>query len=98
MEPLILAVTCGCKAGLFRDALHEVYIPRIQRGTASYAANFLGARGALLAALVHFFEIRAVGITQANGCRGTASHGGRSALHSYAGGSLSDCHARARRI
>src|SRR5258708_32411995 len=34
MEPLFLAVICGCNAGLFREALHEVYIPRIQRGGA----------------------------------------------------------------
>jgi hypothetical protein len=56
MEPLFLAVTCGCNAGLFREALHEVYIPRIQRGDACFAANVLGARGALLSALAHFFE------------------------------------------
>jgi hypothetical protein len=58
MEPLFLAVICGCNAGLFREALHEVYIPRIQRGKASFAANVLGARGALLSVLVHFFEHR----------------------------------------
>src|SRR5262249_23064403 len=58
MEPLFLSVICGCNAGLFRDALHEVYIPRIQRGNASFAANVLGARGALLSVLVHFFEQR----------------------------------------
>jgi serine/threonine protein kinase/tetratricopeptide (TPR) repeat protein len=56
MEPLFLAIMCGCKAGLFREALHEVYIPRIQRGDASFAANVLGARGPLLSALAHFFE------------------------------------------
>jgi tetratricopeptide (TPR) repeat protein len=56
MEPLFLAVICGCNAGLFREALHEVYIPRIQRGNASFAANVLGARVALLSVLVHFFE------------------------------------------
>src|SRR5262245_4570783 len=56
MEPLFLAVICGCNAGLFREALHEVYLPRIQRGNASFAAKVLGARGALLSALVHFFE------------------------------------------
>jgi tetratricopeptide (TPR) repeat protein len=56
MEPLFLAVICGCNAGLFRDALHEVYLPRIQRGKDAFAANVLGARGALLSALVHFFE------------------------------------------
>jgi hypothetical protein len=56
MEPLFLAVICGCKAGLFHEALQEVYIPRIQRGNASFAANVLGARGALLSVLAHFFE------------------------------------------
>jgi tetratricopeptide (TPR) repeat protein len=56
MEPLFLAVICGCNAGLFREALHKVYIPRIQRGSADFAANGLGARGALLLVLVHFFE------------------------------------------
>jgi hypothetical protein len=56
MEPLFLAVICGCNAGLFREALHEVYIPRIQRGNAYFAANVLGARGPLLSVLVYFFE------------------------------------------
>jgi serine/threonine protein kinase len=56
MEPLFLASICGCNAGLFREALHEVYIPRIQRGDAYFAANVLGARGALLSVLAHFFE------------------------------------------
>jgi hypothetical protein len=56
MEPLFLAVICGCQAGLLHDALHEVYLPRIQRGNASFTANVLGARGALLSVLVHFFE------------------------------------------
>jgi len=56
MEPLFLAVICGCNAGLLREALHEVYIPRIQREHACFAANILGVRGALLSTLVHFFE------------------------------------------
>jgi predicted ATPase len=56
MEPLFSAVICGCNAGRYREALHEVYIPRIQRGDASFAANILGARSALLSVLVHFFE------------------------------------------
>jgi serine/threonine protein kinase/tetratricopeptide (TPR) repeat protein len=56
IEPLFLAVICGCDAGLFREVLHEVYIPRIQRGNASFAANVLGARGPLLSVLVHFFK------------------------------------------
>jgi len=55
-EPLFLAVICGCNAGLFHEALREVYIPRIQQGDAFFAAKVLGARGALLSVLVHFFE------------------------------------------
>jgi predicted ATPase len=56
MEPLFLAVIYGCQAGLLRDTLHEVYLPRIQRGNVSFAANVLGVRGALLSALAAFFE------------------------------------------
>src|SRR6201987_1099198 len=56
MEPLFLAVVCGCNAGLFREALREVYIPRIQRGDSCFAANVLGAKSALLSILTHFFE------------------------------------------
>ena len=56
MEPLFLAVICGCNAGLFRETLHEVYLSRIQRGDACFAANVLGARGPLLSVLVYFFE------------------------------------------
>jgi predicted ATPase len=56
MEPLFLAVICGCNTGLFHEALQEVYIPRIQRGNAFFASNILGARGALLLVLIHFFE------------------------------------------
>jgi len=56
MEPLFSAVICGCNAGLYRKALHEIYIPRIQQGEALFAANVLAARGSLLWVLVHFFE------------------------------------------
>jgi Protein kinase domain len=56
MEPLFLAVKCGCNAHLFRETLHEVYIPRIQRGNSCFAGNVLGARGALLSILGHFFK------------------------------------------
>ena len=58
MEPLFSAVICGCNSGFYREALHEVYIPRIQRGDSFFAANVLGARGALLLVLAHFFENR----------------------------------------
>jgi serine/threonine protein kinase/tetratricopeptide (TPR) repeat protein len=56
MEPLFSDVIYGCNAGLFREALNEVYLPRIQRGNAHFAANVLGATGPLLFVLVHFFE------------------------------------------
>ena len=56
MEPLFLAVICGCNAGLYHEALHEIYIPRIQRWNGCFAANVLGARGALLSVLARFFE------------------------------------------
>jgi hypothetical protein len=56
MEPLFSAVICGCNAGLFREALREVYIPRIQRGDAYFAHRALGATGPLVSVLIHFFE------------------------------------------
>jgi serine/threonine protein kinase len=56
MEPLFSAVICGCNAGLYRESLHEVYISRIQRGNAYFAAKVLGATRPLLSVLVHFFE------------------------------------------
>jgi hypothetical protein len=56
MEPLFSAVICGCNAGLFRKALHEVYIPRIQRGDSSFAARVLGARETLLLILANFLS------------------------------------------
>jgi Protein kinase domain/NACHT domain len=33
IEPLFLAVICGCNAGLFREALHEVYIHEFSEAT-----------------------------------------------------------------
>ena len=52
----LLSVICGCNAGLLRQALHEVYILRIQRGDIYFAANVLGARATLLSVLAHFFK------------------------------------------
>jgi hypothetical protein len=56
MEPLFSAVICGCNAGVLRQTLHEVYIPRVQRADACFAAKVLGATGPLLSVLVRFFE------------------------------------------
>jgi hypothetical protein len=87
MEPLLLAVICGCNAGLFCEALHEVYIPRIQRGNAAFTANVLGARGALLSVLAHFFEQGRWG-SLVETAVAAVSLCGRSALHSDAGGAV----------
>ncbi|MBV9998318.1 MAG: protein kinase [Verrucomicrobia bacterium] len=70
MEPLFLAVTCGCQAGLMRDALHQIYLPRIQRGATAFAANVLGARGASLSVLAQFFEQGHWGSPVATGVEG----------------------------
>jgi serine/threonine protein kinase/predicted ATPase len=72
MEPLFSAVVCGCNAGLFRKALHEVYIPRIQRGDAFFAAKVLGARGVLLWVLVHLFEQGSWDLPIVTGVKGQA--------------------------
>jgi predicted ATPase len=56
MEPLFSSVICGCNAGLFREAFHEVYLPRIQRENDHFASNVLGATAPLLLVLIHFFE------------------------------------------
>lgn len=55
MAPLYAAVTHGCRAGHFRDALLEVYWRRIQRGEESFNTVALGAVGAELAVLSNFF-------------------------------------------
>ena len=70
MEPLFSAVICGCSAGLYREALHEVYIPRIQRGNAYFAAKVLGATRPLLSVLVHFFEHGRWGVLMETGIEG----------------------------
>ena len=85
IEPLFLAVICACNASLFREALHEVYIPRIQRGNAGFAANVLGVRGTLLSVLIHFFENGRWRSPFKPG-KGTKSHRRRSPLHLHAGG------------
>jgi hypothetical protein len=46
--------------------LHEVYIPRIQRGKAYFAANVLEASGALLSVLYHFFAAISSGTSSAS--------------------------------
>jgi hypothetical protein len=56
MEPLFAAVAHGCKAGLHIEASLDVYWERICRGDEAFVNKKLGAFGADLAALSHFFE------------------------------------------
>ncbi len=70
MGPLFAAVAHGCKAGMHQEALEEVYWKRISRGEDFYSTRKLGAFGADLAAVSHFFEVPwrrpAAGLTEAD--------------------------------
>lgn len=58
LQPLYQAVAHGCLAGRYQEALYEVYVDRILRGTGSdgfYSWKKLGAFGANLGALAGFF-------------------------------------------
>ncbi len=57
MEPLFAAIAHGCRAGLYNEARYDVYWKRIKRGNEHYCTKKLGAFGADLAALSHFFEV-----------------------------------------
>jgi serine/threonine protein kinase len=94
MEPLFSAVICGCNAGLFREALHEVYIARIRRGNACFVAKVLGATEPLLSVLVHFFEHGRWGSPVEMPPRGADPHCGGSALSPHAGRAIFNGHSR----
>jgi hypothetical protein len=58
LQPLYQSVVHGCRAGLYQQALDEVYFGRILRGSGpdgNYSANKLGAFGADLGAVACFF-------------------------------------------
>lgn len=57
MGPLFKAVTHGCRAGLYQEALIDVYWARIKRKNQNYNTRQLGAFGADIAALSYFFAI-----------------------------------------
>jgi tetratricopeptide (TPR) repeat protein len=56
MSPLYEAVTYGCQAGRYEEALLNLYWPRIQRGREFFHTNKLGAYGADLMVLSNFFQ------------------------------------------
>jgi tetratricopeptide (TPR) repeat protein len=55
---LYSAVAHGCEGSLFESAFNDVYWPRIQQGTDFASSRRLGAVGADLEALGHFFSHR----------------------------------------
>ena len=76
-----------------RDAWREVYLPRIQQGETSFAAKFLGAHGALLSVLAHFFEDQRWEMPMKTGLD-EQSLSGEDQLDILAGGALPYGHAR----
>ncbi|UCH96305.1 MAG: toll/interleukin-1 receptor domain-containing protein [Candidatus Aminicenantes bacterium] len=56
MEPLFAAVAHGCKAGLYNEARYNVFSKRIRRLREAYIIIKLGAFGAYLSVISHFFE------------------------------------------
>jgi tetratricopeptide (TPR) repeat protein len=56
MVPLFAAVAHGCTAGRHQEALDDVYVQRIRRGSEAYSLKQLGAIGADLTALSGFFD------------------------------------------
>lgn len=56
MQPLLLALVHGSRAGRHRDAFYEVLLPRVLRGEQAYILSELSAFGALLASLAAFCE------------------------------------------
>lgn len=56
MEPLFIAVSHGCQAGLHQDALDTIYWPRIKRENQHYSTRNLGAYAKDLACVAGFFE------------------------------------------
>ncbi|MCP5103156.1 MAG: hypothetical protein GY950_07250, partial [bacterium] len=57
MEPLFAAVAHGCRAGLHKEVVYDVFWERICRGNDGFIFRKLGAFGAYLSVLSHFFEV-----------------------------------------
>lgn len=56
LQPLYQAVWHGCRAGRHKEALEEVFLPRIQRGDEHFSGKQLGAHSADLGALAGMFD------------------------------------------
>src|SRR6185436_15101536 len=71
MAPLYAAVVHGCLAGKNQEALEDVFLRRIRRGTEAFSIHKLGAFGSEVAVLSAFFdppwERLAPGLSEADG-------------------------------
>lgn len=56
MIPLFMALSHGCKANRYEEALAKVFVERIRRGPVAYSIHVLGAFTLELSALSNFFE------------------------------------------
>jgi len=56
MQPLYAAVVHGCRAGRQQEAMDEVFLRRIRRGSEAFSWRKLGAFGSELTALAGFFD------------------------------------------
>lgn len=56
MAPLYTSIMHGCRAGMYKDALQEIYMIRIQRGPQAFAVKTLGAYGNQVAVMSSFFD------------------------------------------
>lgn len=59
LQPLYQAVAHGCAAGLYEEALYDIYVDRILRGANTdgfFSSKRLGLIGANLGAVAHFFS------------------------------------------
>jgi tetratricopeptide (TPR) repeat protein len=82
LQPLYHAVAHGCAAGLYSKVFEDLYISRIMQGPKFYPTRRLGAYGADIAALLHFFQ------KPWKELAGSYSHDARSFLFHQAGYSL----------
>ena len=94
MEPLFSAVICGCNAGLFRDALHEVYLPRNSAGECLLCGQGAWSNRAIALCFGSFLRTRTLGFRRRDRPRGADPQSGGSALYPHAGRAIFNGHAR----
>ena len=57
MQPLFHAINHGCKAGRVQEAFSDIVMQRLWRDDQAYIVRALGAFGAFLGVLAHFFDV-----------------------------------------